>query len=58
MVKEELAHQLKGRIFSPWLIIQPEEIRYLIDLAIELKAQAESRRDLSTAKGQDAGHDF
>jgi ornithine carbamoyltransferase len=38
VINEELATSLKGRDFLALVDYKPEEVRYLIDLAIELKA--------------------
>lgn len=45
-VKEELAQSLKGRDFLMLVDFKPEEIRYLIDLAIDLKKKKKQAKPM------------
>ncbi|WP_276353634.1 ornithine carbamoyltransferase [Cohnella caldifontis] len=56
--KEELAAQLKGRDFLELLDYTPEEIRYLLDLAIELKRKQKAGEVYQPLKGKTLGMIF
>jgi ornithine carbamoyltransferase len=55
---EELASQLKGRDFLGLVDYSPEEIRYLLDLAIELKRKQKAREPHQLLKGKSLGMIF
>lgn len=55
---EELAQGLKGRDFLGLVDYQPDEIRYLIDLAIELKRKQKSGEVYQPLKGKTLGMIF
>ena len=58
ILKEELAHSLKGRDFLMLVDYKPEEIRYLIDLAIELKQKQKAGEQHHVLKGKTLGMIF
>jgi ornithine carbamoyltransferase len=55
---EEMASQLKGRDFLGLIDYQPQEIRYLLDLAIELKHKQKSGEVYQPLKGKTLGMIF
>ncbi|MEK0313793.1 ornithine carbamoyltransferase [Cohnella sp. 56] len=55
---EELAQGLKGRDFLGLVDYQPDEIRYLLDLAIELKRKQKSGEVYQPLKGKTLGMIF
>ncbi|MBB6671494.1 ornithine carbamoyltransferase [Cohnella nanjingensis] len=55
---EELALQLKGRDFLGLVDYHPDEIRYLLDLAIELKRKQKSGEIYQPLKGKSLGMIF
>ncbi|MDG0811912.1 ornithine carbamoyltransferase [Cohnella rhizosphaerae] len=55
---EELAQGLKGRDFLGLVDYQPDEIRYLIDLAVELKRKQKSGEVYQPLKGKTLGMIF
>lgn len=55
---EELAQGLKGRDFLGLVDYQPDEIRYLIDLAIELKRKQKNGEVYQPLKGKTLGMIF
>jgi ornithine carbamoyltransferase len=55
---EELASQLKGRDFLGLVDYSPEEIRYLLDLAIELKRKQKAGEPHQLLKGKSLGMIF
>ncbi|PZD97860.1 ornithine carbamoyltransferase [Paenibacillus sambharensis] len=57
-VKEEMAAKLKGRDFLALADYKPEEIRYLIDLAIELKRKQKAGEVYQPLKGKTLGMIF
>lgn len=57
-VKEDLAASLKGRDFLMLLDYTPEEIRYLIDLAIDLKKKQKAGEVYQPLKGKTLGMIF
>ncbi|WP_435167077.1 ornithine carbamoyltransferase [Paenibacillus glycanilyticus] len=57
-VKEDLAASLKGRDFLMLLDYTPEEIRYLIDLAIDLKKKQKAGEIYQPLKGKTLGMIF
>ncbi|WP_274654151.1 ornithine carbamoyltransferase [Paenibacillus humicola] len=57
-VNEELALSLKGRDFIALTDYTPEEIRYLIDLAIELKKKQKAGETFHPLKGKTLGMIF
>lgn len=57
-VKEEMAVNLKGRDFLALADYKPEEIRYLIDLAIELKRKRKAGETYQPLKGKTLGMIF
>ncbi|MFC4811596.1 ornithine carbamoyltransferase [Paenibacillus sp. GCM10023250] len=58
LLKEELAVSLKGRDFIELTDYTPEEIRYLIDLAIELKRKQKAGETYHPLKGKTLGMIF
>ncbi|MFF2483635.1 ornithine carbamoyltransferase [Paenibacillus sp. NPDC058071] len=58
VVKEELAASLKGRDFLMLVDYTPEEIRYLIELAIELKRKLKAGETHDILKGKTLGMIF
>ncbi|SFJ27157.1 ornithine carbamoyltransferase [Paenibacillus sp. UNC496MF] len=58
LLKEELAVSLKGRDFIELTDYTPEEIRYLIDLAIELKRKQKAGETHHPLKGKTLGMIF
>ena len=57
-VKEEMAVNLKGRDFLALADYKPEEVRYLIDLAIELKRKRKAGETYQPLKGKTLGMIF
>ncbi|MCM3628126.1 ornithine carbamoyltransferase [Paenibacillus glycanilyticus] len=57
-VKEDLAASLKGRDFLMLVDYTPEEIRYLIDLAIDLKKKQKAGEVYQPLKGKTLGMIF
>ncbi|GLX70904.1 ornithine carbamoyltransferase [Paenibacillus glycanilyticus] len=57
-VKEDLAASLKGRDFLMLLDYTPEEIRYLVDLAIDLKKKQKAGEVYQPLKGKTLGMIF
>lgn len=57
-VKEDLAASLKGRDFLMLVDYTPEEIRYLIDLAIDLKKKQKAGEIYQPLKGKTLGMIF
>ncbi|MFD0714978.1 ornithine carbamoyltransferase [Paenibacillus sp. GCM10027626] len=57
-VKEELALNLKGRDFIALVDYTPEEVRYLIDLAIDLKKKQKAGEIYHPLKGKTLGMIF
>lgn len=55
---EEMASQLKGRDFLGLIDYKPEEIRYLLDLAIELKRKQRAGEVYQPLKGKTLGMIF
>src|SRR4029077_11045720 len=55
---EEMAAQLKGRDFLGLIDYKPEEIRYLLDLAIELKRKRKAGEEFQPLKGKTLGMIF
>jgi ornithine carbamoyltransferase len=55
---EEMSLQLKGRDFLGLIDYSPEEIRYLLDLAIELKRKQKSGEEFQPLKGKTLGMIF
>ncbi|CAI6084423.1 ornithine carbamoyltransferase [Cohnella sp. JJ-181] len=55
---EELAQSLKGRDFLGLVDYQPDEIRYLLDLAVELKRKQKSGEVYQPLKGKTLGMIF
>ena len=53
--KEEIAESMKGRDFLMLADFTPEEIKYLIDLAIELKAKQKAGEPHDILKGKTVG---
>ncbi|QHW32621.1 ornithine carbamoyltransferase [Paenibacillus rhizovicinus] len=58
LLKEELAVSLKGRDFIELSDYTPDEIRYLIDLAIELKRKLKAGETYHPLKGKTLGMIF
>ena len=58
VINEELATSLKGRDFLALVDYKPEEVHYLIDLAIELKAKQKSGEAYQPLKGKTLGMIF
>lgn len=56
--KEEIAQSLKGRDFLMLVDFTPQELRYLIDLAIELKAKQKAGEEHHVLKGKTLGMIF
>ncbi len=56
--RQEIAHGLKGKDFLALIDYTPEEIRYLIDLAIELKQKQKAREPHELLKGKTLGMIF
>lgn len=56
--QEEMAAQLKGRDFLELTDYKPEEIRYLLDLAIELKRKQKAGETYQPLKGKTLGMIF
>jgi ornithine carbamoyltransferase len=56
--REEIAVQLKGRDFLGLIDCSPEEIRYLLDLAIELKRKQKAGEVYQPLKGKSLGMIF
>lgn len=57
-VKEEMAVNLKGRDFLALADYKPEEVRYLIDLAVELKRKRKAGETYQPLKGKTLGMIF
>ncbi|GGF91270.1 ornithine carbamoyltransferase [Paenibacillus abyssi] len=57
-IKEELAQSLKGRDFLALADYSPEEVRYLIDLAIDLKKKQKAGETYHPLKGKTLGMIF
>jgi len=57
-VNEEMAQSLKGRDFLMLVDYKPEEIRYLIDLAIDLKTKQKAGEIYHPLKGKTLGMIF
>ncbi|XEC95394.1 ornithine carbamoyltransferase [Paenibacillus tarimensis] len=57
-VKEELAVSMKGRDFLALVDFSPEEVRYLIDLAIDLKKKQKAGETYHPLKGKTLGMIF
>ncbi|UVI29872.1 ornithine carbamoyltransferase [Paenibacillus spongiae] len=58
IVKEELASSLRGRDFIALVDYSPEEVRYLIDLAIDLKGKQKAGEIYHPLKGKTLGMIF
>ncbi|CAM3530881.1 ornithine carbamoyltransferase [Marinicrinis lubricantis] len=58
MTKQDIAMQLKGRDFLSLADYSPDEIRYLIDFAIELKKKQKSGEVFHPLKGKTLGMIF
>ncbi|WP_219834379.1 ornithine carbamoyltransferase [Paenibacillus sp. R14(2021)] len=58
LLTEELAVSLKGRDFIALVDYTPEEVRYLIDLAIELKRKQQAGETYHPLKGKTLGMIF
>ncbi|MDQ6422487.1 ornithine carbamoyltransferase [Paenibacillus sp. LHD-117] len=58
VVNEELAHSLKGRDFLMLVDFKQEELRYLIDLAIDLKKKQKAGETHHVLKGKTLGMIF
>jgi ornithine carbamoyltransferase len=56
--KQEIAQGLRGRDFLALVDYTPEEVRYLIDLAIELKQKQKAREPHELLKGKTLGMIF
>jgi ornithine carbamoyltransferase len=56
--REEIASQLKGRDFLGLVDYKPEEIRYLLDFAIELKRKQKAGETFQPLKGKSLGMIF
>ena len=58
ILKEELAINLNGRDFIELVDYKPEEVRYLIDLAIELKGKQKAGEIFHPLQGKTLGMIF
>lgn len=58
MTNSDIALQLKGRDFLALIDYSPEEVRYLIDLAIELKRKKQAGEVFEPLKGKTLGMIF